>query len=181
MTSSLELSIVIVNWKVRDLLRDCLRSVYEQMRMPSTDWEVVVVDNGSEDGSVELVRREFPEARIIANSENRGFAAANNQALPLCRGRTVLLLNPDTVVLDHALDHLAEYLTLHSEVGAVGCRLLNAVGAFQRWTGGAFPNLWNVACHYLFLNRVLPPALRPTGVYLERDVREDLEVEWLSG
>ena len=181
MSASLELSIVIVNWKVRDLLRDCLRSVHDQMQMPRGDWEIVVVDNDSQDGSVEMVRREFPEVTLVVNAENRGFAVANNQALPLCRGRTVLLLNPDTVVLDHAIDRLAEYLRLHAEIGAVGCRLQNTDGSFQRWTGGAFPSLWNTACHYWFLSRVLPSAWRPTGLFLDRDVPEDRDVEWLSG
>ena len=179
--ATLALSIVIVSWKVRDLLRDCLRSVGAQARMAPDAYEVIVVDNDSGDGTVEMLREEFPAVRVIANGENAGFARANNQALPACRGRVVLLLNPDTVVEDHALDRMAEYLEAYPEVGAVGCRLLNGDGTLQRWTAGAFPTLGRVASHFLFLQRLLPAGLRGPSLFLERDEPGDLDVDWVSG
>lgn len=122
------LSIVIVNWNTRNLLRNCLRSVKDETLVSHEIW---VVDNGSSDGSQEMVRQEFPEVHLIANTDNKGFAAANNQAFPLCQGEYVLLLNSDTVVLDGALDKMVAHMHGHDRVGALGCKLLNADGSLQ--------------------------------------------------
>ena len=94
--TTLELSVVIVSWNVRGLLRRCLQSIYDSVQ--GLRFEVFVVDNASHDGSPEMVGAEFPAVHLIANSENLGFGRANNQALRLCSGRYVLLINPDTVV-----------------------------------------------------------------------------------
>jgi N-acetylglucosaminyl-diphospho-decaprenol L-rhamnosyltransferase len=174
-------SVVIVNWNVRDLLRDCLASVERERRLPAHQLQVLVVDNASSDGSVAMVHERFPWVELIENTENVGFGRANNQALPLCRGRTVILLNPDTVVLDGALERLAAQLEDHPALGAVGCRLLNADRSLQRWTGGAFPTIWRVAGWALFLPRLIPGLARWGTLYLERDVMQDLEVDWVSG
>ena len=126
--SRLALSIVIVNWNTRELLRQCLESVRAQTAIPH---EVFVVDNASGDGSPEMVARDFPEVQLLANDENRGFAAANNQALTKAQGYYCLLLNSDTIVLDHALDRMVGHLDSHLEAAAVGCKLLNADGSLQ--------------------------------------------------
>lgn len=181
MSEQPSVSIVIVNWKVRDLLRLCLQSVFEQALMPASSFEVIVVDNDSGDGSVEMLRDEFPMVTVIASATNVGFGAANNLALARCRGKYILLLNPDTVVLDHALDVLLERISARPDIALLGCRLLNGDRSLQKWTGGTFPTLWNVACHYLFLDRILPRALRPSALYLERDVNTDIEVDWICG
>src|SRR5262245_3655982 len=107
-----DVSIVIVSWNVRELLRDCLRSIREETA-PDCRYELIVVDNASSDQSVDMIRAEFPWARLISSGENLGFAKANNRALPLCRGRYLLLLNPDTVVVDHALDRLVDWMEAH--------------------------------------------------------------------
>ena len=141
-----DLSIIIVNWNVRDLLRRCLASVQASpgvrlgagagsaptasgvYAVPSV--EVVVVDNASGDGSAEMVRAEFPWARVIANTENRGFTAANNQGIAACSGRYLLLLNPDTELLRDALKVMLDFLETHPSVGLVGPQL---------WYGDAQP------------------------------------------
>jgi N-acetylglucosaminyl-diphospho-decaprenol L-rhamnosyltransferase len=135
-----DLSIVIVSWNVRDLLRRCLQSVVTETQ-PSPDdgvfrigdWEVeiLVVDNASTDGSSEMVRDEFPQIRLVANDENRGFTAANNQGLALSQGRYLLLLNPDTEIVGDALAAMIGYMQANSEVGALGPRLLNPDGSPQ--------------------------------------------------
>ncbi len=176
-----KLSVIVVNWNVRELLSGCLRSLEEQMLLPLDAWELFVVDNASSDGSVEMIRERFPKACVIANRDNRGFGKANNQAYRLCRGEYVLLLNPDTVILDHAVDRMIADLEDHPDVAALGCRLLNADGSFQRWTGGDVPNLWNVTCHFLLLYRLLPVRFLPPPLYLERDANTDLVVGWVSG
>lgn len=122
------LSIVIVNWNTRNLLRNCLASVRDETMISHEVW---VVDNGSTDGSQQMVREEFPDAHLIANADNLGFAAANNQAFPLCPGEYVLLLNSDTVVLDGALDKMVAHMHAHRHVGALGCKLLNGDGSLQ--------------------------------------------------
>lgn len=175
------LSVIVVNWNVRDLLRNCLHSLYQQMLLPPTSWNVVVVDNNSSDASAEMIAQEFPQAVLLANRENLGFAKANNQAFRQCAGKYILLLNPDTVVLNHAVDSMIELLEARLDVAALGCRLLNADGSFNRWTGGNSPTLPNVACHFLFANKLLPQAILPRPLYLETDAKRDLEVGWVSG
>jgi len=174
-------SIVIVNWKVRELLRACLRSVIDEGGLAAHEQQVIVVDNDSRDGSVDMVRAEFPQVELIANASNVGFGRANNQALPQCRGRHLMLLNPDTVVHPGAVAALVRHLDAHPDVAVTGCRLLNADGTLQRWTGGAYPRLLNLANHYFFLDQLLPAAWRPMPLYLDRDVAEDIDVDWVSG
>ena len=177
----LTLTVIVINWKVREYLRECLRTLHEQMQLPRAEWELIVVDNNSGDGSVEMVASEFPQARLIANKENLGFGRANDQGFAEARGHYVLLLNPDTLVLDHAVDRMLDVMQRRPDVGALGCRLLNTDGSFQRWTGGNPPRLLNVACNFLLLNRVLPEALLPPPLYLESEPSHDVEVGWVSG
>lgn len=174
-------SVIVVTWKVRDLLRECLASLYAGFRLEPGHFEVVVVDNASGDGSAEMVRSEFPQARLIENVDNKGFGAANNQAFAHCTGKWILLLNPDTVVPPGAVERMLAVATADSRIGAVGCRLLNGDGSLQKWTGGDFPNFRNMVSHYFFLDRLLPKPMRPAPLYLDRDVRENLRVGWVSG
>ncbi len=151
------------------------------MLLAQDEFEVFVVDNASGDNSVAMVEQEFPQVHLVANKENVGFGRANNQVLADCRGEYVLLLNPDTIVLDRAIDRLLDHAMKTPNIAVMGCRLLNLDRTLQRWTGGAFPSLWNVACHYLFLDRLLPSALRPPTLYLDLDYPEDMDVDWISG
>lgn len=175
------LSVIIVNWNVRELLCACLASLHEQSLMKPEQLQVIVVDNASDDGSVDAVRSMFPSVTVIANDQNVGFGRANNQALPLCRGSYVLLLNPDTVVLDHAVDRLLRQLEPSTDVGAMACRLVNSDGSFQRWTAGGFPSVKRAAVHALCLDRLLPARWRPESMYLSDDVDSDVDVDWVSG
>ena len=150
----MDVSIVIVAWNVRELLQKCLQSVFEQTK--GIEFEVIYVDNGSKDGSVEMVRKEFPLARIIENQDNKGFIRANNQAIEVATGRYVLLLNSDTVVLDNAIAKTVRFADEHPQAGVVGCRVLNPDGTLQQscfrfystlnmlldlsWLSRAFPN-----------------------------------------
>ncbi len=136
-----ELSIVVVSWNTRELLASCLGSIFAlaepsggtyRLSPGGPNFEVLVVDNASADGSAGLVRDRFPMVQLIANQENVGFARANNQAMPLCRGRYVLLLNPDTAVAPGALETLVRFMASHPEAGAAGARLLAADGTLQR-------------------------------------------------
>lgn len=128
----IDLSICIVSWNTETFLRGCLGSIYE--RTKGISYEIFVVDNASRDGSVEVVRKYFSDVRLIVNEQNRGFAAANNQAIHLARGRYVFFLNPDTVVQGNALNVMIQFMDEHPEAGAVGCKLLNADGSVQHST-----------------------------------------------
>lgn len=137
----LDLSIVIVNWNTVDLLRDVLRSTYETMGGITA--EVIVIDNASSDGSVAMVQADFPQVILIANPDNRGFAAANNQGFSLAQGRYILLLNSDTIVLGGVLGASVRYLDAHPRVGAMGCRVLNPDLTMQS-TCAMWPSLLNL-------------------------------------
>jgi GT2 family glycosyltransferase len=159
-----ELSIVIVNWNTRDLLLGCLRSI--AAHPPRRSYELWVVDNGSCDGSVAAVQRLHPTVHLIANPDNRGFAAANNQALRASSGRYVLLLNSDTEVLPGALEAMCAYLDDQPEVGAVGCRLNNADGSAQRSCWRGCPGLRSATIDGLYLWRLFPGLLAHNEVAL---------------
>jgi N-acetylglucosaminyl-diphospho-decaprenol L-rhamnosyltransferase len=141
-----DLTIVIVSWNVRDLLRHCLKSILDSgywvfdtpdparglPSLPSDrQLELVVVDNASTDGSPDMVRAEFPQVHLIVNAGNLGFTAACNQGLALSRGRCLLLLNPDTEVIGDALARMVGYMDDHSDVGALGPQLRYADGSLQ--------------------------------------------------
>ena len=175
----MDLSIVVVSWNTRALLSRCLESVHTNGG--NTSFEVVVVDNGSTDGSQEMVRAEFRKARLIENVENVGFARANNQALPLCNGRYVMLLNSDSEVLPGALDTLLDFMDAHPEVATVGPQLIDPTGALKILTAGRLPSLRSVFLHYFFLSRLFPRIFR--GVYLvpSQVGEEPVPVEWVTG
>jgi GT2 family glycosyltransferase len=126
---AMKLSIVIICWNDLRVIRDCLRSIYEGTH--ETNFEVVVSDNGSVDGSVEFIRRHYPQVRIVENRQNLGFARGNNAGIRASRGEYVLILNPDTIIHDGALDKLVEFAERRSGAGAFGCRVLNPDGTYQ--------------------------------------------------
>lgn len=140
-TGQLMLSIIIVNWNTREMLRDCLRSV--ERGLAGDPVQIIVVDNGSSDGSAEMVEAEFSGATLIRNTDNRGFAAANNQGFAVAHGRYTLLLNSDTLVHGDVLQKSVAYMDGHPDVGAMGCRVLNADGTVQL-TCSEFPTIFNV-------------------------------------
>lgn len=132
-----EVSIIIVSWNTRELLDGCLASIQAETSVPV---EVVVVDNASGDGSCEMVATKYPDVRLIRNTANRGFAAANNQGLRVCQGRFALLLNPDTVILDRAIDRCVEFMHREPAIGCLGCQVWETPDLIQR-TCFRFPTL----------------------------------------
>ena len=142
-----DLSIIIVSWNVRELLRGCLASISRnqgsgvrgqpQAMPPLTPDsclltpEIIVIDNASSDGSAAMVAAEFPQVRLIANADNRGFTGGNNQGIAVAQGRYVFFLNPDTVVMGDALAALVSYLEAHPDVGVVGPQLRYGDGSLQ--------------------------------------------------
>lgn len=124
-----QLSVIIVNWNVKQLLSDCLRSLLTAEQ--GVELEIIVIDNHSTDGSVEMIKQEFPQVKLITSETNLGFAVANNLGLKSAIGDYLMLLNPDTVVPAGSLKALVEYLQAHPEVGIVGPHIMNPDGTTQ--------------------------------------------------
>lgn len=148
-----DVSVIIVNWNTRDILRNCLTSVYAQTE--TMVFEVIVIDNASSDGSAAMVKQEFPQVRLIENTQNRGFAAANNQGMQFAKGRYVLLLNSDTVVLDGAIQKTLAFADQHPQAAVVGCKVLNPDRTLQP-TCFMFPSLLNLFLSATYLYKVFP-------------------------
>lgn len=149
----LDVSVIIVNWNTKGLLQNCIESVYQQAG--DIQYEIIVVDNASSDGSAEMVTTNFGQATLIRNAQNRGFAAANNQGLAVAKGRYVLLLNSDTVVLDGAIAKTVSFADNNPEVAVVGCRVLNADRTLQP-TCFMFPSLLNLILSSTYLYKLWP-------------------------
>ena len=142
------LSIIIVSWNVRWDLTDCLKSINKYL--PNTSFEVIVVDNASTDRTLEAIKTDFPEVITIANSENRGFAAANNQGIEISRGEYILLLNPDTILHMDSLKTLIEFMDKNKDVGICGPKLLNEDGSTQQ-SAREFPSYRGALYRFTFL------------------------------
>lgn len=176
-----DLSIIIVSWNVRDLLRACLRSL-TTAPCPLTT-ELIVIDNASTDGSAEMVAAEFPDAKLICNSANLGFTRGNNQGLALARGRYVLFLNPDTEVVGDALATMVAYMEAHPRVGALGPQLRYGDGSFQS-SRRRFPGLATALFESTPLAWHWPAARNPWARrYHMADTPNDQTqpVDWLVG
>ncbi|MFI5315951.1 MAG: glycosyltransferase family 2 protein [Myxococcota bacterium] len=153
MSGEVDLSIVIVAWNVRDLVLDCLASIRDAVL--GLTYEVIVVDNGSLDATVESVARQFPETRVLALPKNIGFGAGNNRGLEVMRGRHAVLLNSDTIVLPGGLEACVRFLDEHPDVGAVGPQLLNPDRTKQNCIHNS-PTLVSEIVGQSLLRRVFP-------------------------
>lgn len=150
------LSILVVNWNTRDLLRACLRSIAEH---PSQQpYEVIVVDNASTDGSAEMVRNEFPEVILVASAKNTGYAAGNNLAFREASGDWLLTLNPDTEFVDDSLDRAIGILRMHPEAGCLGIRQVGVDGSVQSSVRG-FPTMTGIFGDITGLGKAMGGAL----------------------
>jgi GT2 family glycosyltransferase len=149
----MDISIIIVNWNTRELLRKCLKSV--EATVQGLAYETIVVDNASADGSEAMLGEQFPRVRLIANPENRGFGAANNQAMRLMAGRYALLLNSDTVLADNAVRELFEFMERTPDAAMVCGQLLNADGSRQN-SIAAFPSLLTLLTNMPLLEVLFP-------------------------
>jgi len=148
-----DVSIVIVNWNTKKLLRDCLESVYAHAG--DVEFEIVVIDNASTDGSTDMVKDKFKNVVLIENQDNCGFAKANNQGMAVAKGHYVLLLNSDTVVLDNAVANTVRFADENPSAAVIGCKVLNPDGTVQA-TCFKFPSVLNILLSSSYLYKVFP-------------------------
>lgn len=175
----MDLSIIIVSYNTKILLGDCLQSI--KVSDDKLQKEIIVVDNASTDDSVEMVVSKFPESKIIKNSQNRGFAAANNQGVKKAKGEYILLLNSDTKVKPTSLERLLQ-LARENNTHLASCRLLNPDGTLQP-QGGFLPRLFNVAAWMLFLDDI-PGAnlfIKPYQQRYSAFFQKDQQMGWVAG
>ena len=169
----------VVNWNTRDELAGCLDSILGQ---EGVSREIIVVDNGSRDGSAEMIERDYPQVQLIANAENCGFARALNRALKAARGRYIFALNPDARIIGpDAMVKLVEFLDSEPKVGIAGIRVLNSDGSLQ-FSARRFPTLGAGIFRNTFLGRLFPKN-RYVKQYLMTDWGHDevRDVDWVSG
>lgn len=148
----MDLSVVIVSYNTKELLADCLRSVSIAAKTIKT--EVFVVDNNSRDGSAQMVKNNFPQVKLIANRDNRGFSKANNQAIKLARGKYVLILNPDTRVLPDTFTKMIKFMDENPDVGVATCRVEFPNGSLDVDCRRHFPTPWRSFCHFCGLSKI---------------------------
>ena len=159
MSQPVDISVLIVSYNTRQMTLDCLRSVYEQTR--DVSFEVIVVDNMSSDGSAEAIAQQFPTVDLIVPGSNLGFARANNLAARRAKGQYILLLNPDTVILDRAIDQVVRFARSRAEVGIVGGRTFFGDGSLNYNSCHGRPTLWSLFC----LGTGLSSAFRRSRIF----------------
>lgn len=157
-----DVSVCIVTYRARDFLQDCLQSLHKNTKLT---FEVIVVDNGSMDGTAQMLQQEFPVVHLIENENNLGYTQPMNQALRLAGGRYLLQLNPDTLILPHALDNLVAFMDTHTEVGICGPKVLNSDYTLQKPCRRGESRPWAVISYFTGLAALFPGS-RLFGQYL---------------
>lgn len=189
-SESPDLSIVILNYNVKELLLNCLESVFASQGQLDR-WQVIVVDNASSDGSVEAVRERYNlrshsssgnTVELIESKENLGFAAGNNVGVRYAKASVILFLNPDTVITDHAIQKCLEVLLSDPDIGAIGCRVELSDGRLDYSCHRGFPTPWNSFSYFLGLSKIFPRSPIFSGysaTYL--DTNKAHEIDSLTG
>jgi len=177
---NIDLSISIVSYNVRELLAECLQSIIDHTKAIS--YELIVVDNCSRDGTLEMLAQNFPEVKVLPNRKNRGFAAAMNRGLGMGRGRYLFSLDSDTYIKEDSFSAMVRFIDQHPDAGAAGAKLLSPDGTPQYSRRRFPPSLWPVIYRGSFLRHILPPT-KQVRYYEMSDVVlvSDTEVGWVYG
>lgn len=177
------LSIIVVSYNTRLLLKSCLQSILDNSTSDlKKQLEIIVVDNASTDGTIEMLKKEFPGINVIGNRENRGYAKANNQGLSVAKGEYRLLLNSDTILSPQTLEKTLECCTKNPNIGVLGCRLLNEDKSIQQ-SAGYLPNLLNVFLWLTFIDDLplLNKIIRAYHLSNKSFYEKSKFVGWVSG
>lgn len=176
----MDVSICIVSWNTRNLLYDCIQSIKEKTQ--GIEYEIIVVDNCSSDGSAEMVKESFPDCKLIASNQNLGFVKGNNLAIREATGKYILYLNPDTILVTNAVYGMYQFLESNAQYGAVGCKLIYNDGTIQYVCASNFPTPWNTLSSLFFLNRIFPNSEFFSARELDYWNHEDSrDIQCLSG
>jgi GT2 family glycosyltransferase len=176
----MDLSVIIVNYNVKEFLQNLIYSI--QKAACNLDYEILIVDNNSEDGSVEFIREKFPFITLIANDTNLGFSKANNIGLSRAKGEYILLLNPDVIVSEDTFQKMIDFFKSHRDCGLAGCKILNPDGTLQLACRRSFPGPWIAFCKVTGLSTLFPKSrlfARYNLTYLNEN--ETYEVDAVSG
>ena len=150
---SIELSVVIINWNTKAALESCLKSIYKNV--PFCDYEIILIDNASQDGSAEMVKNKFPQVIVRKNTSNYGFAKACNQGIALSKGQYVLLMNADILILENTFENLLHFAQARPNAHIFGCRILNPDRTLHQ-SCFMFPSVLNILICGMRLNRLFP-------------------------
>lgn len=175
----MNISVVIVNYNTKDFLLGCIKSLVENNQCSQQD--ITVVDNASVDGSLQTLKKQFPEVKAVCNNNNIGFGKANNGVLKDLNTKYVLIINPDVVVLKDSLRKMAEFMDVNTDIGIVGPDILGADHKRQ-YSGITFPNNFNFLCESIYLDRLFPKSkyfARQIAGY--RNWNNNMEVDYLQG
>lgn len=174
------LSIIIPNFNTKRLLHECLKSIYLQTK--KIKFEVIVVDNASSDGSPQMIKKNFPQVKLIVNSKNLGYAKANNQGIKIAKGKYILFLNSDTIILDKAIEKCLKFMQKRKDIDILGCQLLNEDKSLQP-SGGFFPQLRQIFYMMVFIDD-LPFINRLLKPYQQRRIdfyQKVRQLDWATG
>jgi len=177
---TIDVSVVIVNWNTEELLDNCISSIKEKTH--GIRYEIIIVDNASQDGSVNLVKSKFPDCKLIESDRNLGFTKANNLAITRAFGKYILFLNPDTKLITNTLFNSVRFLETHKEFGALGCKLIFPDHSIQYVCARTFPTPFNQFCELAMLNRLFPKSRLFSSIELEYwDHTTSSEIDCISG
>ncbi len=178
-----DLSVIVVSYNTKSILKACLASLYQYTPI---NLEVIVVDNNSTDGSPEMVKKYFPEVRLLINKENKGFGGANNQGVKIAKANHLLLLNSDTLIFDDSIIRTLTFAQHQEGLGAISCQLLNKDKTIQP-SGGFFPTLLNLFTWQFFfddlplLGSIISSIVRPVHPHLNFYARNPKKIDWVTG
>lgn len=176
----MKLSIIIVNYNVKHFLKNLIDSILKSVK--NYEYEIIVVDNASSDGSVEEIKSNYPQIKLITNEKNVGFGAANNQALEISSGEFIVLINPDAIVQPNTFESLFDFFSANPAAGMVGCKVLNPDGSLQLACRRSFPGVWTSFTKVTGLSSLFPKSklfAKYNLTYL--DENEINEVDAISG
>jgi len=174
----MEISIIIVSWNTKEYLERCLASIYSSEN--NVEFEIIVVDNNSTDDSAAMVKTEFPDVKVVVNSENYGFAKANNIGFNESSGDYLLFLNSDCEVKEKSISKMLDNLREHEEVGMIGPALQYPDGRFQ-FSTGRFPSFFTEVYDNLLLSKIPLLSVIFRDKYDKKKYNEAREIDWLSG
>ncbi len=178
--TSIVLSIIIVNYNVKEFLQNLLHSIDKSAQ--NISHEIIVIDNASDDGSVEFLQKNFPSVKLILNKENLGFGKANNIGMKMAAGKYFLLLNPDTLLSENTISEMINFFERTPDAGLAGCKILNPDGSLQLACRRSFPGPWTSFCKVTGLSSFFPKSkifARYNLTYLDED--KTYEVDAISG